>query len=115
MTRFRLTASAQSDIVDVLSWSQENFGALARERYEALISAAIRDAASRSGDLGPVPRPELGEDVLTWHLTRSRERPTGGRVKRPRHFLLCRREGDVLVVGRVLHDSMDLARHVEDF
>jgi hypothetical protein len=34
-------------------------------------------------------------------------------VRRPRHFLVYRFEPALLVVGRVLHDAMELARHFE--
>jgi toxin ParE1/3/4 len=27
--------------------------------------------------------------------------------------LICRRDGDLLVVGRVLHDAMELRRHLD--
>jgi toxin ParE1/3/4 len=39
-----------------------------------------------------------------------------GRVSRPRHFLLyCSTRPDGQVeIGRVLHDSMDLQRHLPD-
>ena len=113
MAGYRLTQTARADIVSILAWSHEQFGEEARKRYEALIATAIRDAASRSDDGGHTLRPELGEGVFTWHLTRSRARAPGGRVHRPRHFLVCRRDGDTLVIGRVLHDAMDLRRHVD--
>lgn len=112
MAGYRLTNAARADIVSILAWSHEQFGEEARKRYEALIATAIRDAASRSGG-GHTPRPELGEDVSSWHLSRSRARAPGGKVHRPRHFLICRRDGDTLVIGRVLHDAMDLRRHVD--
>lgn len=113
MAEYRLTETARADIVSILAWSHEQFGEVARKRYEALIAAAIRDAASRRDDGGRSLRPELGEGVFIWHLSRSRARALGGRVHRPRHFLVCRRDGDMLVVGRVLHDAMDLRRHVD--
>jgi toxin ParE1/3/4 len=113
MADYRLTHTARADIVSILAWSHEQFGAQARQRYEALIVTAIRDAASRGGDGGHTLCPELGEGVFTWHLARSRARTPGGRVHRPRHFLVCRRDGDTLVIGRVLHDGMDLRRHVD--
>lgn len=112
MADYRLTHTARADIVSILAWSHEQFGEEARQRYEALIATAIRDAASRS-DGGPTLRPELGDGVFTWHLSRSRARVPEGRVHRPRHFLVCRRDGDTLVIGRVLHDAMDLRRHVD--
>ena len=113
MVRYRLTHAAQSDVVSILAWSEEQFGAEARDRYRALIATAIRDAAARADDVGRVPRPELGEGVFAWHLSQSRTRSPGGVVRRPRHFLICRRDGDVLVIGRILHDAMDLRRHVD--
>jgi toxin ParE1/3/4 len=33
--------------------------------------------------------------------------------RRPRHFLIYRLDGDIVVIGRVLHDAMELARHME--
>lgn len=113
MAGYRLAHAARADIVSILAWSDEQFGEEARKRYEALIATAIRDAASRIDDVGHTPRPELGEGVFSWHLSQSRDRSPGGKVGRPRHFLICRRDGEVLVVGRVLHDAMDLKQHVE--
>lgn len=113
MARYRLTHAAQADMIVILAWSHERFGEEARKRYEALIATAIRDAAESSNQLGHTARPELGDGVYSWHLRQSRVHSPGGVVHRPRHFLLCRRDGDLLVVGRVLHDAMELRRHVD--
>lgn len=113
MAGYRLTHAAQADIVAILAWSDEQFGEEARKRYEALIATAIRDAASRGDDTGHTIRPELGDGVFSWHLAQSRARLPGKVVHRPRHFLICRRDGDVLVIGRILHDAMELHRHVD--
>lgn len=112
MARYRLTHAAQADVVAILAWSHDHFGEEARKRYEALIVTAVRDAAERSNGAGSSMHPELGEGVFFWHLAQSRAHSPGGKVHRPRHFLISRRDGDVLVVGRILHDSMDLRRHV---
>lgn len=113
MTPYRLTSAAQSDIASILDWSEDEFGAEARNRYRSLIAAAMRDVASSESQFGCTPRPELGEGVFSWHLSQSRAHSPGGRVRRPRRFLVCLRDGDTLVVGRVLHDAMDLRRHVD--
>lgn len=113
MAKYRLTRAAQADIVSILAWSHERFGAEARKRYESLIATAIRDAAERGDEVGHTCRPELGDGVFTWHLAQSRTRSPGGTVQRPRHFLICRRDGELLVVGRVLHDAMEPRRHVD--
>ena len=113
MAEYRLTRAAQADIISILAWSDEQFGEEARKRYEALIVTAIRDAASRTDKAGHTPRPELGEGVFSWHLSQSRARSPGSGVRRPRHFLICRRDGEMLIIGRILHDAMDLRRHVD--
>ena len=113
MASYRLTHSAQADIVSILAWSEVQFGEDARKRYELLIAAAIRGASSRTDEVGQMPRPELGGGVFSWHLSQSRIDSLEGAVRRPRHFLLCRQAGDMLIVGRVLHDAMDLQRQVD--
>ena len=115
MVHYRLPASAQADVVDILAWTQEQFGEAARQRYERLIVAALRDVAAQADSPGSIERPELGAGVRSWHLRLSRGRvdAAGGVVRRPRHFLIYRVEPGRLVVARVLHDAMDLARHLD--
>lgn len=114
MARYRVTASAQADIIDILAHTEAQFGEAARLRYERLIATAIRDIAGDPTRPGTLDREELGSDARTWHLRSSRERARteAGIVRRPRHLLLFRIEADGLVViGRVLHDAMELERH----
>lgn len=112
MRQIRLSGSAQQDISGLLAHSAAMFGPRARERYASLIVAALRDAASDDEELITTLRPELGPDVRTWHLARSRTTSAGGLVKRPRHLLVYRLDGEFMLVARVLHDSMDLPQHV---
>lgn len=115
MALYRLSESAQADLLDIFFWTHTQFGELARQRYEALIVTALRDIAEQPARVGSVERPELGDGVRSWHLSLSRERArtASGMVRHPRHFLLYRLEGDVVAVGRVLHDSMELSRHLD--
>lgn len=115
MLRWRLSAAAQGDVLDILAWTHERFGEAARLRYESLIVAALRDVASQPDRPGSHARPELGAGVRTWHLRLSRDHATSGMgtVHRPRHFLVYRQDPGLLVVGRVLHDAMELARHMD--
>ncbi|MFZ2649701.1 MAG: type II toxin-antitoxin system RelE/ParE family toxin [Burkholderiaceae bacterium] len=108
-----MSDAAQADVIDILAWTQAQFGEAARLRYESLIVAAFRDVATQPDRPGSIERPELGAGVRTWHLRLSRDHVgTGaGVVRRPRHFLIYRLEPALLVVGRVLHDAMELARH----
>lgn len=115
MLRYRLSDSAQADVISVLAWTHEQFGEAARLRYESLIVAALRDVASQPDRPGSLARPELGAGVRTWHLRLSRDHATPGAqaVRRPRHFLVYRSEPALVVVGRLLHDAMELARHLD--
>jgi len=52
-------------------------------------------------------RPELHRDMLSFHIARH--------GKRARHFFIYRVIGSRFVdVGRLLHDSMDIERHLPD-
>lgn len=113
--RYVLPAAAQDDIRDLLGWTHERFGAAARVRYQALLATALRDLAHQPARPGSVERPELGQGVRSWHLQLSRERARNdpGVVRRPRHFVIYRVEAERILIGRVLHDAMELARHLD--
>lgn len=113
MADYRLSPSARTDIIEALAWSRRQFGEQAGNRYETLLAAAIRDIAGDPNRVGSRARPELGHGARTWHLRLSRTHVVGDEVRRPRHLLLYRTEAGVMVIGRVLHDAMDLPSHVE--
>lgn len=115
MARYRLSQAAQDDVLVILRWTHEQYGDAARRRYENLVVAALRDVASQPGRPGSIARPELGAGVRSWHLRLSRAHVEPGAevVRRPRHFLVYRVEPALVVVGRVLHDAMELARHLD--
>jgi toxin ParE1/3/4 len=117
MPRFRLSPLAERDIEAILAWTHEHFGERGRLRYEALLVRAIQDVADDPMRAGSLARPELAPGARTYHLRLSRDRivPASQRVRRPRHFLLYRaRQDEPVEIGRVLHDGMDLARHLPD-
>ena len=102
--------------MDILTWSHEQFGESARKRYRALLAAAFRDVAAEPAGIGSTPRPELGTGLFVWHLRLSRQHvpPAVGVVHRPRHFVVYRRTDSVVEIVRVLHDAMELSRHLGD-
>src|SRR3546814_11156631 len=105
MAHYRLTHLAQADISGILVRSHADFGEAAEMRYAALIAAAIRDASERATDIGFTFHPDLGDGALIWHLAQSRGRSRGGDVRRSRHFIVCRREGEILPHGRETPDA----------
>ncbi|QND44676.1 type II toxin-antitoxin system RelE/ParE family toxin (plasmid) [Rhizobium lusitanum] len=115
MPAFRISTSAQADILDMLAWTQDKFGELARLRYERLLVTAMRDIAAEPQRIGIIERPELGDHVCSYHLRHSRERARheSGIVRQPRHLLLFRfAHADFIGIGRVLHDSMEVELHL---
>jgi len=115
MRGIRLAASAQADVAQILAWTQTQFGEVAQARYQRLIAAALRAVAHDPLRPGSMARPELGDGARTWHLRLSRDAAgaVAGRVARPRHFLVYRDMPGLLLVGRVLHDAMDPALHLD--
>ncbi len=117
MPQYRLAPRAEHDIEAILEWTYEHFGEKVRTRYEALLAKAILDVADEPERAGSHTRPEIADSVRTYHLRHSRDRVETviGRVRHPRHFLLYRLNDDGRVeIGRVLHDSVDLKRHLPD-
>ncbi|HJS40145.1 MAG TPA: type II toxin-antitoxin system RelE/ParE family toxin [Sphingomicrobium sp.] len=117
MARLRLTAPAETDIAGLLDWSQERFGAMARRRYEALLEAALRDLAEDPLRAGSREERTLGAGTRVYHLRHSRERARAieRTVQSPRHILVYRIASvQLVVILRVLHDSMDFVRHVPE-
>ncbi|MFC5756882.1 type II toxin-antitoxin system RelE/ParE family toxin [Rhizobium sp. GCM10022189] len=115
MADFRISAAAQADIVELLARTHERFGEPARSRYEHLLVTALGDLAVDPDRIGTVKRPELGEGVRSYHLRHSRDRARyeNGIVRRPRHLLLFRlARPDLIGIGRVLYDAMELERHL---
>jgi toxin ParE1/3/4 len=115
MAVYRLAPTAEADIVDLLDHTYSTFGAIARQRYERLVLTALRDVAANPQRVGSVARPEFGDGVRCYHLRYSRERARTkyGIVFRPRHLLVYRHvRADLVGVGRILHDAMEVERHL---
>jgi toxin ParE1/3/4 len=115
MVQIRLSPEAQEDIEAILAWSHREFGEQVRLRYEELLVQAMLDLAEDPSRVGSQERPELAKGAKTYHIQHSRNHMNlaGIRIRKPRHFLLCRLANDsFLEIGRVLHDSMELAQHL---
>ncbi len=118
MADVRLSAAAEQDVVRLLVYTRERFGELARLRYEALLTSGLQHIAADPERPGSLARPELGLGVRSYHLRHCRDqaRISEGIVRRPRHLLLYRvTRPDVVGIGRILHDAMDLGRHTPEF
>src|SRR5262249_46359462 len=112
-----ISPKAREDIASILGWTVEQFGPQTMKRYGKLLATAITEVAENPKLTGSSERPEIAEGCRTYHLYFSRKsagRP-GDRIRQPRHFLLYRvTESEVVEIGRVLHDSMELMSHLPE-
>src|ERR1700730_2741753 len=107
----------RSDIANILAWTEENFGPQTLKRYGKLIATAIEQVAENPELAGSCKRPEIAEHCRTYHLFFSRKAAgrAGDRIRHPRHFLLYRvTESNVVEIGRVLHESVELPAHLPE-
>ena len=102
----RLGAAAELDFANIINWTTENFGARQARIYRDTLVLAICELANGPDVAGSKVRDEIMPGLRTLHVTRH------GRCGR--HFLLYRTvKGRVIEIGRILHDRMDLQRHLE--
>ncbi|MBD8594651.1 MULTISPECIES: type II toxin-antitoxin system RelE/ParE family toxin [unclassified Pseudomonas] len=121
MPQYRISNAARADIVDILRLSQTQFGDQARQRYQALILAALQALADTPYRIGSRDRDrdrdELAPGLRSYHLIYSRQqaKQTHGTVKSPRHIVFYRVANDhVIEVVRLLHDAMEVQLHLLD-
>jgi toxin ParE1/3/4 len=97
LTRFFLTPAAEADLEAIWDYTEENWGERQAERYVAAISDACRSLAARAypgRDAGHL-RPGVRVAAVGMHLL---------------YFL--RREDGAPEIIRILHQRMDVPRHL---
>jgi len=106
--RVEVTRPAQADFAEIITWTISNFGIRQSRAYEATLRAAINALKDGPEVVGVRRRAELGEGLQLLHVARKR--------RRGRHFVVFRvsqaAERPTIQILRLLHDSMDLARHL---
>jgi toxin ParE1/3/4 len=104
----RLSAAAEADYRQILRWTVENFGAAQARNYADTLSSALQALSAGPAVPGVKERPEIGSDIRTLHVARN--------GRKGRHFVMFRiggsQEGEAIDVLRLLHDSMDMERHL---
>src|SRR5262245_29686389 len=112
----RYFPAARQDIKDTLKWSAENFGEAACQRYKKLLGVAIAEIAANPELPHSYRLPGLQSGVRLYHLKHSRTRAAlaGQIVRTPRHFVAYAIIDRDTVIVRVLHDSMEITRHLEE-
>ncbi len=73
MPQYRISNAARADIVDILKLSQTQFGDQTRQRYQALILAALQAIADTPYRIGSLERDEFAPGLRSYHLIYSRQ------------------------------------------
>ena len=102
----RLTAAAEDDFEDVVQWTRDRFGEAQALVYAETVSIAIEALCEGPSVIGAKSRDEILKGLFSLHTARQ--------GRKGRHFVMYRiaSAGDAIEVLRILHDSMDLPRHV---
>lgn len=106
----RLTAAAEADFRNIIAWTLDRFGDKQARVYEDAVAAALDALSDGPTTVGVKERSEIAKGLFTFHIARGN--------RRGRHFVLFRvADKDrprTIEVLRILHDAMDLDRHVPD-
>ena len=105
----RLAAPAEADFQNVLRWTAEHFGDKQARVYAGTLSMAFEElAATGPSIIGAKTRNDIAKGLFTLHVARH--------GRKGRHFVMFRIGHDqgreVIEILRLLHDAMDLPRHV---
>lgn len=100
-----LVEAADLDYIDIIRRSVRDFGAMQAEIYAETLDSAI-DALGEDGTetIGVKAREEIGPGIFTLHVARFGRKAS--------HFLVFQVDGSIIDILRILHDRMDLARHI---
>jgi len=103
----RLADQAELDFIDITTWTAENFGASQADEYSETVMLAIEALTDGPEILGAKAREDIAPGICTLHVARQ--------GRKGRHFVIFRKaEGRTIDVLRLLHDRMDLVRHISD-
>jgi toxin ParE1/3/4 len=103
--RVRLSEAAERDLDDIYLWTAEKFGVDQARAYRRVLLDALRALRDGPDIIGVKDRADLAPGLKSLHIARQ--------GKRGRHFIMfdAALAGHIRVV-RILHDAMDIARHV---
>ena len=90
----------------IRAWTRQRFGSRQALAYARTLALALQALGEGPDVAGARQREDLGQGIRMLHVSR--------RGRHGRHFVVFRPSGKRRIdVLRILHDSMDLARHME--
>ena len=98
-----LTKDADADIDKIILWTEQHFGPHQAAKYHERIADGLEKLSRNPLGSPSKARDGFGREYRSLHLG-----------KRSRHILVFRIDGRRVVIVRILHDSMDLSRHLPE-
>ena len=103
--RVQLTEMAEVDLISIKIWTTEKFGAPQAAKYLKAIASALEDLILGPEPIGSKSREDIGPKIRTLHVQR--------KGNKGRHLIVFKEaRNQTIQVLRLLHDSMDLPRHL---
>jgi toxin ParE1/3/4 len=104
----RLVEVSERDFQEIIERSAQDFGPLQAQIYAQTLGLAIEALRKKGPEaIGVKERSEIGPGIFTLHVAK--------RSRKASHFLVFRvLEVRTIEVLRILHERMDLARHIPD-
>lgn len=103
--QLRLADQAELDLQDIAVWTAQNFGPRQADDYIETVTQAIEALYDGPAILGARERDDIGPGIRTLHVARF--------GRKGRHFVVFKAaESQTIDVLRLLHDSMDLPKHL---
>jgi len=102
----RLTRAAEDDFAGILRWTAENFGKAQARTYARTLNGTLTELTQGTDTVGCRLREDIGPGFHTLHVAH--------KGRKGRHFVVFRVDAATKVIDvlRLLHDSMDLPRHL---
>ena len=100
----RLSNTAEADYDEILHWTAKQFGAAQATSYATLLAEALARLEHGPTITGARQRDDIGARLYTLHIGRP-----------GRHIILFQigsTRVETIDVLRILHDAMDIVRHV---
>ena len=104
----RLSAAAKQDYRQILQWSVTKFGVVQAQAYADTLSSTLKDLTAGPNISGVKERDDIAPNVKMLRVAR--------KGRKASHFVLfriaCMKERNTIIVLRLLHERMDLAKHL---
>jgi toxin ParE1/3/4 len=105
--RIRLSQPAEHDFLAILQWTAEQFGRRQASVYRQTLIAALGALSADPFVPDSHARDEIQPGLRSLHVARNQ--------RRGRHLIIYRLAGQRTIdILRILHESMDVGRHVPD-